>query len=96
MSPALRDLIALVGAVVGNLRSQAAADAADAQKARIGATVLKAYRWQYIVSGVMEPRFQTLLFGLIDDEQAARIHSALAPLTYAVPMQPEVPLPMAA
>ena len=25
-------------------------------------TVLKAYRWQYIVSGVLEPRFQKVLF----------------------------------
>jgi len=104
---AVDDLIALVGAVDGILQNQAAADAAyfgaiagtsfdDAQKARIGATVLKAYRWQYIVSGVMEPRFQKVLFALLDEDQASRIQSALAPLTYAVPAQPEVPLPMAA
>jgi hypothetical protein len=66
------------------------------QMAQIGATVLKAYRWQYIVSGVMEPRFQKVLFGLLDSEQAARIQQALAPLTYAMPAQPEVPMPMAA
>ena len=47
--------------------------------------MLKAYRWQYIVSGVMEPRFQKVLFGVLDDAQAARIQAALAPLTYAVP-----------
>ena len=58
--------------------------------------ILKAYRWQYIVSGAMEPRFQKILFGLLNKEQATRVHNALAPLTYAVPQQPEVPLPLAA
>jgi hypothetical protein len=58
--------------------------------------VLKAYRWQYIVSGVMEPRFQKVLFGLLDENQAVRIKNALAPLTYAIPDQPEQPLPLAA
>jgi hypothetical protein len=100
-------LIALVGAVDGILQSQAKADVryffdiagtafnAD-QCEQIRATVLKAYRWQYIVSGVMEPRFQKVLFALVDQAQAARIQQALAPLTYAVPQQPERPLPMAA
>ena len=104
---AVSDLIALVGAVDGVLQAQAQADAryfsriagtgfSDSQLEQIHAAVLKAYRWQYIVSGVMEPRFQEVLFSLVDEEQAARIHGALAPLTYAVPQQPEVPLPMAA
>lgn len=56
--------------------------------------MLKAYRWQYIVSGATEPRFQNVLFGLIDAEQRQRIETALAPLSYAVPA--EVDLPMAA
>jgi P-aminobenzoate N-oxygenase AurF len=104
---AVGELIALVGAVDGILQAQAAADAgyfianagtafSDAQKAQIQAQVLKAYRWQYIVSGVMEPRFQKVLFTLVDAEQGARIQAALAPLMYAVPQQPEVRLPMAA
>jgi hypothetical protein len=104
---AVDDLIALVGAVDGILQAQAKADAAyfcaitghgkDASRAQaVEAGVLKAYRWQYIVSGVMEPRFQKVLFGLVDEAQGARIQAALAPLTYAVPAQPEVPLPMAA
>ncbi|HEY0856844.1 MAG TPA: hypothetical protein VGE16_07295 [Albitalea sp.] len=58
--------------------------------------MLKAYRWQYIVSGVSEPRFQKVLFSLVDDAQGARIQQALAPLAYAVPAQPRMPLPMAA
>jgi F0F1-type ATP synthase beta subunit len=44
----------------------------------------------------MEPRFQKTLFGQLDEAQGARIQAALAPLTYAVPQQPEVPLPLAA
>ena len=104
---AVDDLIALVGAVDGILQAQAAADAqyfctiagtpfSAMQQEQIHAGVLKAYRWQYIVSGVMEPRFQKNLFGLIDAEQGARIQAALGPLMVAVPAQPEVPLPLAA
>jgi hypothetical protein len=103
---AVGDLITLVGAVDGILQAQVAADAAyfvaiactafsDVQKQQIHDTVLKAYRWQYIVSGVMEPRFQKTLFALVDEAQGARIQAALAPLSYAVPQQ-KAPLPMAA
>jgi hypothetical protein len=104
---AVDDLIALVGAVDGILQLQAGADAdyffaltpaiyADVERERIHEGVLKAYRWQYIVSGVMEPRFQKTLFGMVSDAQRARIEAALAPLLYAVPVQPEMALPMAA
>jgi hypothetical protein len=103
---AVTDLITLVGAVDGILKAQATADAgyfiaiggksfSEAQQEQIRAQVLKAYRWQYIVSGVMEPRFQKLLFARVDAAQGARIQAALAPLTYAVP-QSRSPLPMAA
>jgi hypothetical protein len=104
---AVDDLIALVGAVDGILQAQAQADAhcfvamagtgfdAGARR-RIEETMLKAYRWQYIVSGVMEPRFQKALFGLVTPEQRARIEGAMGPLTYAVPSQPLMALPMAA
>jgi hypothetical protein len=37
-----------------------------------------------------------VLFALVDEAQGARIQAALAPLMYAVPPQPQVPLPMAA
>ena len=104
---AVDDLIALVGAVDGILQAQAQADAAyfvaiagahfgAEERQRIHDTVLKAYRWQYIVSGVMEPRFRKTLFGFVTAAQGQRIESALAPLTYAVPTHPEVPLPMTA
>jgi hypothetical protein len=106
-SAAVDDLIALVGAVDGILQAQAEADAGyfalaaatpftDEQRVQIHQKVLKAYRWQYIVSGVMGPRFQNVLFGLIEEWDAVRIKNALAPLTYAIPEQPEQPLPLAA
>ncbi len=44
-------------------------------------TVLKAYRWQYIVSGIEEGRFLRTLTGMITPAQAERITAALAPLT---------------
>jgi hypothetical protein len=44
--------------------------------------VLKAYRWQYIVSGVMEPRSQKLLASRVSDAKVQRILGALGPLMY--------------
>ena len=92
---AVEDLIALVGGVDGILQGQAKADAAyflavascppRAQASRIEAALLKAYRWQYIVSGTLEPRFQHVLGELVSDRQMARIQEALGPLTYAMP-----------
>jgi hypothetical protein len=88
---AVEDLIALVGAVDGILQGQSRADAdyfasivdrplTETQQEALRASVLKAYRWQYIASGVQEPRFQQVLGSLIDAEQSARIGQALAPL----------------
>ena len=97
---AVDDLIVLVGGVDGILQQQAQADttyflqvvgmpAGDARAVQVGATLLKAYRWQYIVSGAMEPRFQKVLASLVNDAQMQRIQAALAPLAYAVPDRPE-------
>jgi hypothetical protein len=88
---AVDDLIALVGAVDGLLQVQAGADAdyflkvcgrkfTGEQQARVRAGVLKAYRWQYIVSGVEDPRFMDILGSMITAEQADRIGKALAPI----------------
>ena len=84
------DLIALVGAVDGILQTQAAADAQyfiavtrnfpKEQSGRIGKAFLDAYRWQYIVSGVKDERFNQILGGMINAEQVARIGAALAPI----------------
>lgn len=98
---AVDDLIALVGGVDGILQMQAKADAdyflavtgmqAEGSRAeQVNATLLKAYRWQYIVSGAMQPRFQNLLGELVSEAQMQRIQAALAPLTYAVPARGEV------
>ena len=94
LTPAARDaavgeLIELVSGVDGLLQVQARADAAyfcevariDASHmAAVGANTLRAYRWQYIVSGVMEPRFQQALGKLTSDAQMVRIQEALGPL----------------
>jgi hypothetical protein len=96
LSPAERvnavdDLLALVAAVDGILQVQAAADAAyftdhlkrrssEAELAGVQATFLRAYRYQYIGSGIEQTRFPEILFGLVGDAEAARIKAALAPL----------------
>jgi hypothetical protein len=88
---AVDDLIALVAGVDGILQSQAQADAqyfmlageraySAEQRQAIEASVLKAYRWQYIVSGVQDGRFLGLLASLITQQQLERISAALAPL----------------
>jgi len=88
---AVDDLIALVGAVDGILAIQAKQDAvyfrthcgrkfSAAESQRIDAAMLEAYRWQYIVSGVQEPRFNGILGSMITEPQAARIGTALAPI----------------
>jgi hypothetical protein len=85
------DLIELVGGVDGILQAQAQADAdyfigvADrrfsaGEEQAIRDMVLKAYRWQYIVSGVQDGRFVGILTGMITQAQAERITTALAPL----------------
>jgi len=47
---------------------------------RIKEIVLKAYRWQYIFSGVNHPRFQKLFGELTTDTQQQRVSNALSPL----------------
>jgi hypothetical protein len=88
------DLIELVGAVDGILQAQAKADTAyflrvcgrsfdDKQQREIGDTVLRAYRWQYIASGVQNERFQKILGGMVSGEQMKRVGGALAPIVGA-------------
>jgi hypothetical protein len=45
---------------------------------------LAAYRWQYIVTGVQDPRFLEVLGSMINAEQGARINAALAPIVGAM------------
>ena len=86
---AVEDLIDLVRAVDLMVRAQAIADSeyfaklcerrfSAAQFDKISAVVLKAYRWQYLVSGFEQPRFQQNLNVLTNDRQRARIDEALA------------------
>jgi len=88
---AVTDLIELVAAVDGILQMQSAADvdyflrvcgrAFDAKQVQqIRDTILKAYRWQYIVSGVQDERFQKILGGMITAAQMQRIGAALEPI----------------
>jgi hypothetical protein len=88
---AVDDLIALVGAVDGILQMQSGADVAyfamanarklnEGELAQLQAATLAAYRYQYIVSGVADPRFQEALGSLITTAQSERIGAALAPI----------------
>ena len=88
---AVDELIQLVAAVDGILQAQASADAEyfattcgravdDAEARAIGAAFLKAYRWQYIHSGVQHRRFATTLGSLITEAQEQRLKAALATL----------------
>ncbi len=88
---AVTDLIELVAAVDGILQMQASADVDyflrvcgrpfDAAQVRtLRDTMLKAYRWQYIVSGVQNERFQQILGPMVTQAQMQRIGSALAPI----------------
>jgi hypothetical protein len=88
---AVDDLIDLVVAVDGILAAQSKSDAeyflncanrpfSEVEEQAIGDGILKAYRWQYIVSGVQDPRFSGILADPTTDAQMNRITTALAPL----------------
>jgi hypothetical protein len=88
---AVDELIELVAAVDGILQIQAKADATyfaascgravgEAEAPVIEAAFLKAYRWQYIHSGVQHPQFGKVLSSLISEKQGQRIQAALATL----------------
>jgi hypothetical protein len=93
---AVEHLIELVGAVDGILQAQSAADAGyfaaniarklergEAEALRAG--LLQAYRWQYIVSGVQNPRFMSMLQAMVSPAQMNRIVAALGPILASVP-----------
>jgi hypothetical protein len=88
---AVDDLIDLVVAVDGILQAQSEADAnyfcmvagrtfdAD-EREWVRDGLLRAYRWQYILSGVQEPRFSGILGSLVNEAQGDRIRNALLTL----------------
>jgi hypothetical protein len=88
---AVSDLIDLVGAVDGIVQAQAAADARyfdricgrklpDTEFRQVETLILKAYRWQYIASGVQEPRFGKVFASMINEQQGERVALALKPI----------------
>ena len=96
LSPSQRDqavneLIGIVADVDKILQVQSAADVQyflkicdrkfnEDEIALLKSGVLKAYRWQYIFSGIEHPRFKKLIEDLTTEEQLRRIQTALAPL----------------
>jgi hypothetical protein len=89
---AIDELIAIVVEVDDILQNQSTADGdyflelcnrsfTEDEVRRIKDGVLKAYRWQYIFSGVEHPRFQKLFKELTTEDQRQRIGAALATLT---------------
>ena len=88
---AVDDLIGLAAAVDGIVQAQAKSDAryflaiagerfTAAEKAAIADAFLRAYRYQYIVSGVQDERFNKILGGMITSAQGTRIGKALEPI----------------
>jgi hypothetical protein len=96
LTPAERDravseLIEMVGAVDGLLQAQTQYDVdyflsiarqrpGDDEARHIREAMLKAYRWQYIFSGVGDTRYQKLLGGLVNESQDSRLREALGSL----------------
>ena len=89
---AVTDLIDLVVAVDGILQTQAKFDTnyfvlscdrifSREETDAIHDTFLKAYRWQYILSGVQVPQFGKVLTEMITPEQFERIGSVLATIS---------------
>ncbi len=85
------DLIDLVAAVDGILQMQSASDLeyfAGMVKRKIGKdeaqrlrdSLLGAYRWQYIASGVQNDRFMKVLGDMVTPAQMQRIGTALGPI----------------
>jgi len=88
---AVDDFIALVTAVDGLLQAQSRSDVgyfirsigrtvSDEDTLKIESTVLAAYRWQYIISGVQNRHFGRLLTSMTALTQMSRIQAALAPI----------------
>jgi len=88
---AVDELIALVADVDGILQNQSRLDVeyfmgicertfSEKETKLIAENVLKAYRWQYVFSGIEHPRFQKLYNVLTTEYQRQRVSTALANL----------------
>jgi hypothetical protein len=91
---AVDDLVELVGAVDATITQQSYADAtyffdqclrelSAEERVAVRESMLRAYRWQYILSGAQDERFLSILGDLVSDEQKARIAAALSPIAQA-------------
>ena len=96
LTPAQRDaavdeFLALVGALDAVLQIQSDADAdyfarsagrhfSVGERVALRSGLLAAYRWQHVVSGMRDTRFQEVLGSLVTPAQAERIGTGLAPL----------------
>jgi hypothetical protein len=89
---AVDEFIELVGVVDRILQIQAQADAAyfartcgrqlpEDQHQAVEKGILKAYRWQYIISGAEHPHFIKVLTSFITERQGARIQGAMASIS---------------
>jgi hypothetical protein len=87
---AVDDFLELVRTLNTLLQRQAAADAAyffeivkrplsPVQAGRVQATLVRAYRWQYILSGVQHETFADVLADLVTEAQGERIAAGLTP-----------------
>ena len=92
---AVDQLIGLVAAVDGICQAQAQVDARyfasnagrrfdEQQVLAISSTMLAAYRWQYITTGVQDPRFLAVIGPMLNSAQGIRIQDALAPILGAL------------
>jgi hypothetical protein len=86
---AVDELAELVEAVDAIVQTQADLDAAyftatcgrrlnEVEQSAVQQTMINAYRWQYIVSGLRHPHFAATLASLTTDAQRGRIRNALA------------------
>jgi hypothetical protein len=91
---AVVDYIALLNSIGGILQAQARADAhyflrvaghgfTPVESRHVALTILAAYRWQFIVSGMQHVHFRRLLTGMTATAQSARIMTALRPVMQA-------------
>jgi hypothetical protein len=60
--------------------SRAGRELSKAEQTSIADVLLKAYRWQYIVSGAQDARFGDVLTELATPAQMDRIGAALGPI----------------
>jgi hypothetical protein len=87
---AVDDFLGLLRMLDEVLQAQSAADAgyfmrlcersfSTEEQESIREGMLRAYRWQYIVSGAQHPHFVKLLGGMVTRQQMQRVQLALAP-----------------